>query len=747
MNKETILVVEDNAQIADLLSSHLLPRMGYETLVAHDGNTALEMARIHRPDLMLLDLRLPDITGLEILRRLADENRSVPTILFTAYGSERIAVDAFRLGVQDYLIKPVDPEHLRAAINRAFTETRLRREKSRLTNKLQQQVTRLTVLSRVGKSVTSTLKLDEVLRRIVEAGVYLTQADEGFLALQDERTGQPYLRATHNIDQEHSQTLRQKISDSLVSKVLRTGQPLRMARSPEDKPLKVSTGLLAHSLLYVPIRSKGKALGVLAVDNRIGERPFRQMDEMLLGSLADYAAAAIENARLYAETGRQLRELQMLEEASRTILSTLNLDERLNHILAEITARMNTQVASILLLNIEAEELVFQAVIGPEAAKIKGLRVPLGHGAVGHAAKTGRSLLIPDVQKSDLFDASIDAASGFVTHSLVCAPMIMRDQVMGVIEVLNKEGGTFDEADRRLLEKLAQSAALAIENARLYDEATRRAAEITSYAKDLENLHQAERQQRESLDRLRSTFLNAIGHELNSPIAIMIQTIETLTDPRGDDLTPGQAEMAETLRRQALRLQRMMGTLITFAGFAAKREDFRFRATPLDAVLDDALQLARFKAQSKEIELEDLRPDNLPSLRVDGERLSEALVNLLENAIRFSPARAPVILSGEVHADQVEISVQDFGPGIPPEEQEHIWDAFSQINQSLQRGLEGLGLGLAMTRHIVEAHGGTVTVDSQVDHGSTFTVTLPRRPKTTATLSWPFDDEPPPDSG
>jgi len=689
---------------------------------------------------MLLDLRLTDTTGLEVLRRLASQDRSVPTILFTAYGSEQVAVDAFRLGVQDYLIKPVDPESLNAAISRVLTVTRLRREKERLTAQLQRQVTRLTVLSKVGQSVTSSLELNAVLRRIVEAAVYLTQAEEGFLALLDKKSDQLYIRAAKNIDQTKSKTLRLQVSDSLVGKVVRTGSPLRLAKTSHGQFLKVSTGFLVHSLLYVPILSRDRLLGVLAVDNCVSERAFSQVDETLLVSLADYAAVALENSRLYTETEQQLKELEMLEQAGRAVLSTLDLNQRLTHILKEITARMGTQVASILLLDKETDELVFEAAVGPRAEKLKGLRMALGQGIAGHVAKEGKPLLVPDVRQSSLFDDSIDKLSGFVSHAVVCAPLEIRREVIGVIEVLNKEEGAFNEADLRLLEAMSSFAVVAIENARLYDEATRRAAEATSYARDLEALRQQERQQRESLDRLHSTFLNAISHELTTPITIMIQSVETLTDPRRGALNREQEEMAETLRQQALRLQRMIGTLITFASFTAKQDDIKFYPMPLNVVLDDALQLSRFKAQRKEVELEDCRPEWLPSLMVDGERLSEAVVNLLDNAIRFSPPRAPVIFSGKVYPDRVEISVQDFGPGIPEEEQEHIWDGFVQINRSLQRGLEGLRLGLAMTRHIVEAHGGTVSVDSTPGIGSTFTITLPRERKVTGMLTWPFPE-------
>ncbi len=144
---------------------------------------------------MLLDLELEDTTGLDLLRQINQDGISIPTILFTAHGSEHVAIEAFHLGVEDYLIKPVEPDQLEEAIGRALEQTRLRREKARLMAELNDQVNRLISLSKIGQSVTSTLDLDEVLRRIVEAGVQLTQADEGFLALLDHATGTLYLRA------------------------------------------------------------------------------------------------------------------------------------------------------------------------------------------------------------------------------------------------------------------------------------------------------------------------------------------------------------------------------------------------------------------------------------------------------------------------------------------------------------------------------------------------------------------------
>jgi diguanylate cyclase (GGDEF)-like protein/PAS domain S-box-containing protein len=317
MSGETILVVDDNRQIADFMAGKVLRNMGFETLVAYNGKTALEIIRVRPISLMLLDLQLPDTTGLELLRKLHIEGHSVPTILVTAHGSEEIAVDAFRLGVQEYLNKPVDTDLLFKAVTRALAESRLRKEKEVLNTQLRDQISWLTVLSKIGQSVTSTLELDEVLRRIVEAGVLLTKAEEGFLALLDSETGQIYLRAVKNIDQARSKTMRLPVSDSLVGSVITTGKPLRISQTKEDAPLKVSTGFLVHSLLHVPIFSKGRAIGVLSVDNHTTRQMFREIDEALLTSLGDYAAVAIENASLYQQAQQEIVERARIEQALR----------------------------------------------------------------------------------------------------------------------------------------------------------------------------------------------------------------------------------------------------------------------------------------------------------------------------------------------------------------------------------------------------------------------------------------------
>jgi diguanylate cyclase (GGDEF)-like protein/PAS domain S-box-containing protein len=318
MDQETIFVVDDNRQIANFWAETVLPNLGFQTLVAYDGSDAIETVRNNDIALMLLDLQLPDISGLDILRQLAKDGLSVPSILITANGSEHVAAEAFRLGVEDYLSKPVNTDQLEEAINRALSETHLRREKENLTIQLKEQLANKAVLADIGKSITSSLDINYVLRKIVEAAVDLTKAEEGFLALLDNSTGQLYLRAEKNLDQEKSRTIRLPVSDELISKVFKTGKPVRIS-SPldEEAGIKLVTGFLVQSLLHVPILSMGRVQGVLSVVNRTNAIPFNEKNEALLISLADYAAIAIENASLYHKAQQEIRERKRVEETLR----------------------------------------------------------------------------------------------------------------------------------------------------------------------------------------------------------------------------------------------------------------------------------------------------------------------------------------------------------------------------------------------------------------------------------------------
>lgn len=299
---EEILIIDDSKQICAMLSEYVLPELGYASAIANTGRQGLNRLRQKLPDLILLDLQLPDISGLDLLRLIAQEGYDVPVILMTAHGSEAIAVEAFRLGARNYLIKPFSETEAQAVIDQALRERRLAREKEQLTRNLRQRVQELTVLYSIGKSVSALLDQEELLVRIVEAGVYITRAEEGFLLLRDLQVNELYLRAAKNLGEQRAQKMRMPIDDSLAGQVVQTGKPIRLDRVSGGNTLKVKTGFLVRAILQVPLTVGNEVIGVLAVDNQQSDRTFSENDQYLLSALADYAAIAIENVRLYQQS-------------------------------------------------------------------------------------------------------------------------------------------------------------------------------------------------------------------------------------------------------------------------------------------------------------------------------------------------------------------------------------------------------------------------------------------------------------
>jgi class 3 adenylate cyclase/FixJ family two-component response regulator len=301
--EETVLVVDDGKDNRDFLVEYVLEPNGFKHLIAKDGEEGLQLAIQHRPDLILLDLQMPRLNGKQVLEQLAARNIEIPVILMTFHGSEDIAVEVYRMGVRDYIKKPYYPDEMLEAMERALAETRLRREKDKLTNRvlqanqeLQKRLKEFEALYNIGKIVTSTINLSKLLPQIVDAAVQITNAEEGHITLLESNL---LVRRAHKLPRlDRAQSVEKIVKDRVAGYVimkkeamLLTEEQLRRSGENTTAPISVAS---------VPLMIGERVLGALTAANyspKAGE--FDKDDMMMLNALSDYASIGIENSRNY----------------------------------------------------------------------------------------------------------------------------------------------------------------------------------------------------------------------------------------------------------------------------------------------------------------------------------------------------------------------------------------------------------------------------------------------------------------
>ena len=333
MPKTLILIAEDSPEIRRFLEEAVLRPAGYEVRSVGDGLSALSLARELKPDLLITDQHMPSLTGVELIRKLRSDPPTIPAILITSEGSEALAVEAMRAGALDYLTKPFEAEHMLAAVGRALAEGRRWRslvvaqaESQEGARRLERRLKELETLALIGRSVTVMLDVDKVLTTVVEAAVRLTEAEEGSLLLLDDESGELTMRASKNFDEEFARTFRLRTDDSLAGSVIASGEPVFL---DESAPQKIKTSYLVHSLIYVPLRVRGRTIGVLGVDNRKAGRTLTREDVTVMLAMADYAAIAIENARLYTRSEESRSKLETVLGQTENGVIVVDPDHRL----------------------------------------------------------------------------------------------------------------------------------------------------------------------------------------------------------------------------------------------------------------------------------------------------------------------------------------------------------------------------------------------------------------------------------
>jgi GAF domain-containing protein len=570
------------------------------------------------------------------------------------------------------------------------------------------RVAQLKAIGEVGRHIASTLYQAELLHRVVDSLVDVFVYYYANILLVDPDAGELVLRASAGHTGRIYEGLRLKIGQQgITGWVAQTGEPLLVNDVTKDPRYYAVEELSdARSELAVPIKAKGKVIGVLDVQST-QLNAFDEDDLFTLSTLADQVSVAIENAQLYKQTQHRLSEVSTLYTLAKQVISSLELNTVLDSIVSTLKLSINCRACSLFLLDEESQMLEIKAAAGIGPRWRKEARLKMGEGLAGKAVMEAKPLYIPDARQNPTF-VPFDPA----VRSLLIVPMTSKDKVIGTLCIDDDKPDAFSPDDGRLLAIAAAQAAVAIENAQLYESSKKRAEELARAYDELR-----------TLDRLQKEFVQNVSHELRTPLTFIKGYVELMLDEAMGELSELQWNSLRIVARRADAMTRLINNLLSLQ--QVEMEPLRPTRVSLAEVTTRALESAEAAATRADIVLKAEITETLPPVWADRNYLEQVFDNLLGNAIKFSPDGGKITVCLKEEGEYLRIAVSDTGIGIHSDQLEKIFERFYQVNGSSTRRFGGTGLGLALVKKTVEAHGGKVWAESQLGQGSTFFFTLP----------------------
>ena len=398
--------------------------------------------------------------------------------------------------------------------------------------------------------------------------------------------------------------------------------------------------------------------------------------------------------------------LAALQKVTDVALAHLSMDDLLPESLNRIREVLNVDTVAILLLRTEGDELVAWAAQGLEEEVEMGVRIPIGRGFAGKVIEQGKPIIIDDVSKADVYNPLLREKG---IKSLLGVPLFVEGRATGVLHVGKLQFTHFTEEDVRLLQLAADRIALAIENARLYqvEKTARAAAEDANRAKD--------------------EFLTILSHELRTPLTPIIGWVHIMQNSILREAELGNA--LSVINRNAYSLKHLINDLLDMSAILSGKMRLEASSVSLADVLSESVENLASYARDRLVELQlDLSTEaSALIIKGDRNRLIQAFGNVLHNAIKFSPAGSQVQVKCEANDSEIIVRIVDHGQGISAEFLPHVFQRFRQEDGSRTRAYGGLGLGLALVKSFVAAHGGAIEAASQGEgKGSVFVIKLPR---------------------
>lgn len=563
----------------------------------------------------------------------------------------------------------------------------------------------ITVLFEVAQAGASTLDLNTVFDRMLEA-IRRTLRFEAFeFILYDAATGLLHTQAAYGFVEgvTHADL---RLGEGVVGWVAQARQSALINDVSQDsRYLSGQPG--ARSELAVPLIAGERFVGVMNVESpRL--QAFTADDEQLLTALASQLAVIIVNARLHEETQQRLAEVSTLYSFAEKLSSSLDLPELLDLIVMTLRRVLNCRGVSISLLVPETQTLEIRAAAGLQDKWRQSAKLKVGEGISGQVAATATPLYVPDARSLPdfiFFDPAV--------RSLLVVPLMVKDRVIGTLAIDQAVPDAFGKDDERLLVIAAAQAAVAIENAQLYAALKERADKLEKAYKELQEL-----------DKLKDELVQNVSHELRTPLTFIKGYVELMLEQDMGPLNEVQRESLSIVAEKTNALTRLVSDIIFLQQI--ERESLDLAPHSLRDVAKMALHSCEVTATNAGIALRLDAPEVVPPIAIDRDRVNQVFDNLLGNAIKFSPRGGTITIGVEDRGDYLQLSVSDMGVGIPADKLKRVFDRFYQVDGSATRRFGGAGLGLAIAKRIVESHGGEIWVESEMGHGSRFIFTLPK---------------------
>ena len=464
----------------------------------------------------------------------------------------------------------------------------------------------------------------------------------------------------------------------------------------QDDHLKYIPVIMVTGLGSVEDTTRGLAIGA---DDYVS-KPFRAQE------LVARVRAMLRVRAMEQELLQHTLELAALNEINKAITSSLDLDQILSQTMHGIRRILHVEAGSLLLLDEGSGLLEFKKILRGSQERMVGFKLKPGEGIAGYVVQKGEPLLVLDAQNDPRFCPRIDEAIGFVTRSILCVPLKVKDRVIGAIEVINKLDSQFDENDLWLLNYMAGSVAIALENARLY-------TELSDFARELKR-SQAQLVQAEKLAAM-GRLAASIAHEINNPLQAIHNCLHlTLKKPLNEDKKTRYLGMAQ---EEVDRLITIVQRMLEF--YRPSREGMA--PTDVHAIIENVLALSSKRLQRGRITVTKKLASDLPNISAVSDQLKQVFLNLVINAIEAMPQGGELCIETKLSedGDGLSMALTDTGVGLSEKELENIFEPFFTTKAT------GTGLGLSVSYGIIERHGGRIEVQSELGKGATFTVYLP----------------------